>query len=89
MRDTHPAGTGASTEKRTERPLHHVLSHLRLHALHRLRLKLSLVCCLYPVDLFKHLLDASLTLRARCRGEKPSFTFWAHKNPFTHLRSSL
>ena len=55
-------GTGASTEKRTERPPHHVLPHLHLQALHRLRLKLSLVSLLYPINLFKHLLDVSLRL---------------------------
>src|SRR5438093_615784 len=64
-RDRRPLRTGASTEKRVERPPHHVLSHLHLQALHRLHLKLGRVCLLYTVDLFKQLLDASLTLRAR------------------------
>ena len=54
-------GGGASTEKRTERAPHHVLSYLHLQAIH---LKLSPVCLLYSVDLFKHLSDTSLTLRA-------------------------
>jgi hypothetical protein len=54
--------TGASTQKRTERPLPHVLSHLHLQAIH---LKLIPVFLLYPVDFFKQLLDTSLTLRAR------------------------
>ena len=54
--------TGASTQKRTELPLPHVLSHLHLQAIH---LKLIPVLLLYPVDFFKQLLDTSLTLRAR------------------------
>ena len=58
-------GTGVSMEKRTERPPRHVLPHLHLQALHRLHLKLSLVCLLCPVDIIKHLLDPSLTLAAR------------------------
>ena len=43
-----------STHKGTKRPSHHVLSHLHLQAIN---LVLSPVCFLYPVDLFKHLLD--------------------------------
>jgi hypothetical protein len=52
----------ASTHKRAERPPPHVLSHLHLQAIN---LVLGPVAFLYPVDLFKDLLNTSLTLRAR------------------------